>query len=471
MIFTQAEFFVFFAAVMAGLLAIRSNTPRKAFLLAASYYFYAWWDWRFCALLLYCTILNYAVGLGLGRTDQPGVRKLLVATSVVGSLIVLAAFKYYNFFVDSLNALLEPAGWRLGTLAVMLPVGISFFTFQSISYTIDVYRRELPPCRSFLNLALLTSLFPHLVAGPIVRGSQLLPQFEQYRPVTWDGVFSGFRLFVFGMVKKSLIADHVANASDVVFANPGIFDSATTWQGVIAYTIQIYCDFSGYTDMAIGLARMIGYEFCQNFNHPYLATSIDDFWRRWHVSLSSWLRDYLYIPLGGSRKGPARTYLNLILTMLLGGLWHGAAWTFVLWGLFQGLVLIAYRSAARLPAVAPWLAGGGLVHRVTSWLIMFHLTCYGWLIFRAQSLQQVRTLTAAVVSDFSLSSADLSLLTPLLLYVTPLLVVHACEAWFDNVLIVRRLPVGVRYSVYAATLYLIVLFGNFGGSDFIYFQF
>ncbi len=472
MLFNSLHFIWFFVVVYAAY-RLLPHRVQNWLLLAASYYFYAAWDWRFLGLLLGSTLVDYTCSRALMRTQAPRARRVLLVVSLGFNLLLLAAFKYFNFFADNLHVLFGALGWQVDfvTVRVLLPVGISFYTFATMSYVIDVYRREIPATDDLLDFAVFVAYFPHLVAGPILRASSLLRQIHLPRRISAEQMRDGAWLIAWGYFLKVYVADNVAGIADAVFTGDAPLTGVNVLIGVYAFAFQIYGDFAGYSNIARGTSKLMGIELLENFRFPYFVRTPQDFWRHWHISLSTWLRDYLYIPLGGSRGSEARTRRNLMTTMLLGGLWHGAAWTFVLWGLFQGLVLIAYRSAARLPAVAPWLAGGGLVHRVTSWLIMFHLTCYGWLIFRAQSLQQVGTLTAAVVSDFSPSSIDLSLLTPLLLYVTPLLVVHACEAWFDNVLIVRRLPVGVRYSVYAATLYLIVLFGNFGGSDFIYFQF
>jgi D-alanyl-lipoteichoic acid acyltransferase DltB (MBOAT superfamily) len=242
--------------------------------------------------------------------------------------------------------------------------------------------------------------------------------------------------------------------------------------GTYAFAFQIYGDFAGYSNVARGTSKLMGIELIENFRFPYLVRTPQEFWRHWHISLSTWLRDYLYIPLGGNRGSTARTHRNLLVTMVLGGLWHGAAWTFILWGAYHGLLLIAYRAADRLRGVHAWLSGRGAIERVTSWLVMFHLTCFGWLIFRARSARHVGDLTARIVTAFDPASINVAgMLVPLLMYTTPLILVHACEAWHDDLLIVPRLSPGVRYSVYAATFYLTMLFGNYGGAEFIYFQF
>jgi alginate O-acetyltransferase complex protein AlgI len=359
-----------------------SNVLRKVFLLAASYYFYAYWDWRFCGLLLISTAVDFSVGQGLKRSDDPKRRRWLLAASLVTNLGLLGFFKYYNFFVGSLTALLEPIGWDCNSLNIILPVGISFYTFQTLSYTIDVYRRQLTPEDSPLDFALFVAFFPQLVAGPIVRARDFLPQTKTLRRLSWPRFHDGLRQFVFGMFKKVVIADHLAVIVDFAYPHAEAFSGPTLILATLAYAAQIYCDFSGYSDMAIGLARAMGYDFPENFDHPYLARSPREFWRRWHISLSTWLRDYLYIPLGGNRKGRLRTGLNLMLTMLLGGLWHGASWTFVFWGGLHGSALVVDRATgrraeARKPGRAASLVG---------WVITMGVVLVGWVFFRYGSL-------------------------------------------------------------------------------------
>jgi len=472
MLFNSLHFIWFFAVVYAGY-RLLPHRPQNWLLLAASYYFYAAWDWRFLGLLVASTLVDYSCALAMARTGEPRTRRILLIVSLGFNLTLLAFFKYFNFFADNVYVLFGAIGWQVDfvTLRVLLPVGISFYTFVTMSYVIDVYRREIPATRNLLDFAVFVAYFPHLVAGPILRASRLLPQIHSPRRVTAEQLRDGAWLIAWGYFQKVFVADNVAGLANAVFNADTAPTGVNVLIGVYAFAFQIYGDFAGYSNIARGSSKLMGIELLENFRFPYFVRTPQEFWRHWHISLSTWLRDYLYIPLGGSRGSEARTLRNLMITMVLGGLWHGAAWTFMIWGGFHGLLLICYRMAARMRPAATWLTGGGLLERVTSWAIMFHLTCYGWLIFRARSAGHIATLTSAVATNFSPSSADPALLTPLLLYVSPLLVVHACEAWFDNVLVVRRLPVGVRYSVYAATLYLTLLFGNFGGSDFIYFQF
>jgi alginate O-acetyltransferase complex protein AlgI len=386
MLFTQIEFFIFLAAVFTAILVVRNHRARKAILLLASYYFYAYWDWRFAGLLLACTAVNHLLA-GLMEGSGERRRKLLVTIALVYSLGLLGLFKYFNFFVESFRAMVGLVPDAASTLDLILPAGISFYTFQTLSYTIDVYRGTLRHCRSFPDFALFVAFFPQLVAGPIVRASEFLPQLETPRTLSWERAYDGFRQFVLGLFKKVFIADRLAAFVDPGFENAASLSGTTLWLVVLAYSVQIYCDFSGYSDMAIGLARSMGYEFTRNFDHPYLATSIQDFWRRWHISLSSWLRDYLYVPLGGNRLGRFRTYLNLFLTMVLGGLWHGANWTFVIWGAWHGAALALDRLISgkdtgrpprpvtrRFPAFARKLLG---------WAITMGIVMLGWVFFRS----------------------------------------------------------------------------------------
>jgi D-alanyl-lipoteichoic acid acyltransferase DltB (MBOAT superfamily) len=330
---------------------------------------------------------------------------------------------------------------------------------------IDVYRREIEPTRNLVDFAVFVAYFPHLVAGPILRATKLLPQISTPRHATAPQIRDGLWLIAWGFFQKIFVADNLAAIASRVFA-PGAHETGiNVLLGTYAFAFQIYGDFAGYSNIARGTSKLMGIELVENFRFPYLVRTPQEFWRNWHISLSTWLRDYLYIPLGGNRGSRWQTNRNLMVTMVLGGLWHGAAWTFVLWGTYQGLLLIAYRSAAVARAVAKTPAA-------IAWLIMFHLTCFGWMIFRAPSFGQLAQLTGSLVRNFAPSTMDVpGLLAPLLLYTVPLIVVHLLEAHWDDLLVVPRLPIGVRYSLYAATAYLILLFGNFGGTEFIYFQF
>lgn len=382
MSFVSIDFGILLIVLLFLFLIVHSAFWRKVILLTASCFFYAYWDWRFLGLLIFITCLDYYISYFLAETKNQRTRKLLLIISIVTNLGFLGFFKYFNFFIDSLDLLL-PVSWQLKNLAIILPIGISFYTFETLSYVIDVYNNVTRPAKSLLDYAIFITFFPRLVAGPIMRARQFLPQLEHGIRLNLDNLVNGSQLFLRGMIKKLVIADNLASMADQVFAFPGVFSPLTVWLGVFAYSIQILCDFSGYTDMALGIAKMIGFELPVNFNLPYTAQSITEFWQRWHISLSTWLRDYLYINLGGNRKGRLRTYLNLMITMLLGGLWHGASWNFVLWGGLHGTYLAFERriSADRKPAswVSPiaWLRA----------LWTFLLVSFTWIFFRSPSMR------------------------------------------------------------------------------------
>ena len=399
MLFNSYEFlFLFLPIVLLGYFVLFRRRGRVLFLTLASYLFYGWWDFRFCGLMLFSTALDYTAGLIIERSTTAGHRRAWLAVSVVANLSLLGFFKYFDLAADTLNQVAAALGAThplLPLLQVTLPVGISFYTFQSMSYTIDVYHRVVPAQRSFLQFAFYVSFFPQLVAGPIVRYRDLADQLVG-RTHSLALAARGAALFVLGLGKKVILADAVAPLAEAVFGlpQPGLADA---WLGVLAYTLQIYFDFSAYSDMAVGLGLFFGFRFPQNFNSPYMAVSITDFWRRWHMSLSTWLRDYLYIPLGGNRLGPARTYINLLLTMLLGGLWHGANWTFLIWGGFHGawLAVERARGGRLLGAASPvWLQR----------LITFLLVMVGWVYFRCATVGQAHEVLGGLVGANGLAS-------------------------------------------------------------------
>jgi alginate O-acetyltransferase complex protein AlgI len=383
-LFPSVQFAIFFPIVLTVSWALMPK-PRawKPFILAASYLFYACASWRFVFLLAGVTLGNQAAAVLIARTSSERRRRLIVGLAVALDLGLLGVFKYYSFFAQQWADVAGNLGLgsTLPLLTIALPVGISFFTFQAISYVVDVKRREVEPA-SLLDFAVYLSFFPHLVAGPIVRAREFLPQLRAPRDPNRVAASSGLWLVGLGLVKKVVIADFLARALvDPVFAVPKAYGAPDVLLAAYGYAAQIYCDFSGYTDIAIGLALLLGYVFPQNFRSPYRATGFRDFWRRWHMTLSRFLRDDLYIPLGGNRGGRLLTYRNLMITMVLGGLWHGAAWTFVLWGAFQGLGLVAEHALAGRFRFPGWLR----------WTVTFHLIVFGWVLFRAQSLGDVGT--------------------------------------------------------------------------------
>jgi alginate O-acetyltransferase complex protein AlgI len=383
--FVSVEFAILLAALFFLLWLSAAPLWRKGCLLLVSCAFYAYWDWRFLGLLATVTVVDYSIAHALEISTAQPRRQLLLALSVVMNLSFLLFFKYFNFLIDNVNFLIAPLRHHLPLWDIVLPIGISFYTFETLSYVIDVYRRATPPARSLLDYGIFITFFPRLVAGPIMRGQQFLPQLRSGITVTPENLAIGAQIFVRGLLKKLVVADNMAVLVDRVYGAPAVFSSATVWLAVLAYSAQILCDFSGYTDMAVGLGRMLGFVLPPNFNLPYTAESVTEFWQRWHISLSTWLRDYLYIPLGGNRKGAARTLANLLVTMLLGGLWHGASWNFVMWGALHGIYLVIERIAsgatrigvARQPWSPAWLK--------TGWI--FLLVSVTWVFFRSPSLE------------------------------------------------------------------------------------
>lgn len=371
-------------------------------LLGCSYYFYACWDVRFLGLILFLTGASYAAGARIGATEDPLVRKRWLVGYAVLSLAVLAVFKYFNFFTDSMVALLTGLGLEVHpvALAIVLPAAISFYTFESLSYVIEIHQRHLPATTRLRDYALFIAYFPKLVAGPIERPGVLIPQLQAERRLQLDGFTRGLFLILLGLFKKIAIADGLAPSVDSVFGSPQPVSGTDIALATLAFTFQIYCDFSGYSDITRGVSKLFGIELSANFRFPYFSSSPSEFWKRWHISLSSWLRDYVYIPLGGNRQGPWRTRLNLMLTMGLGGLWHGAAWNYVLWGLYQGLLLVVYavlpgRGSTAAPEAGAALRWGA---RLFAWGVFMVLMAYGWLLFRAQSLAQVAEFTATLLT-------------------------------------------------------------------------
>lgn len=471
MSFASREFVLLLVATLVLLFAVRRVRWQNLCLLAISYYFYAYWDWRFLGLILLSTVVDYVIGLRLERCDVSTIRKWWLAASMIVNLGLLGVFKYCNFFIDNLRVALEPFGLNLQHLSIVLPVGISFYTFQTMSYTVDVYRRQLPACRSFVDFALFVSFFPQLVAGPIVRASELLPQIQRPRQLSSFDMLAGFRQFTIGLFKKVFIADNLAPYVDFQFENAGLFDAPSTWLAVTAYTIQIYCDFSGYSDMAIGTARMIGFHFSENFRLPYLSMSITEFWRRWHISLSSWLRDYLYIPLGGNRHGRVRTYVNLMLTMLLGGLWHGASWNFAIWGLLHGSALSLHRrwrgrgEPIEQTASPAW-------YRLAAWTTTMLIVTSGWVLFRAASWQEAALIFRQLLG----AQAGFHHLSPFaLLIVVGFFVHHSLIVlrWTESLRLPLELPLSSRLTPAAlfTMLLLTLLHWPEAYQPFIYFQF
>lgn len=415
LIFTEISFWIFFAILMLGYsIAYRQRTLRSLYLLLFSFFFYYKSSGLFFVLLIFSTLSDYTIGLLIPAVKSQVRKKLLVAASVIINLGVLSYFKYAYFITDAVNQLLgtrlevvnylslwanQLTGSAFDTSTILLPVGISFYTFQTISYTVDVYRGKVEPVRSIIDFGFYVSFFPQLVAGPIVRAAEFIPQLYRKYSLSSRELSHAFFLILNGLIKKMLISDYIAvNFVDRVFDSPLSYSGFENLMATYGYAIQIYCDFSGYTDMAIGLALLMGFRLPLNFNSPYKATSITDFWHRWHISLSSWLRDYLYIPLGGNRKGTTRTYINLMVTMLLGGLWHGANIRFVIWGGIHGLGLAIHKLWQHLFPEGKQPPPGW--KRFLGAFITFQVVCLSWIFFRSGSLHEALDMIHQIFTRF-----------------------------------------------------------------------
>ena len=470
MLFPTVEFALFFAVVFPLTWALnRYNGVKKLFLTLASYLFYSFWDWRFVFLLLVSSCFNFIFGLLIGALRETTPRKLAVGAAIVGNLSLLAYFKYYDFLAAYAGAL---SGWwghpvDFGSTGVALPVAISFLTFHGMSYVIDVYRGDAAPSRSLVDLMLYIAFFPHLVAGPIVRAHDFLGQLAELRDPADIAYGESLRLILGGLVKKIIIASHIATRFvDPVFINPPDFSSLDLVLAMYAYAIVIYCDFSAYTDIAIGVANLLGYRFPQNFNQPYRAVSLQDFWRRWHMTLSSWLRDYLYVPLGGNRLGTWKTYRNLLVTMGLGGLWHGAGLQFVVWGLMHGGGLAAERGLG-VGRDGAKVTG---VSRALRWFVTFNFVCVAWIFFRSPNF-------AAALDYFSAIAANVALPATVTLFVLVLMALGLATQFVPPDWAKRlakgyeRAPLAVQVLIPVATIWLVSVLAPAGVPPFIYFQF
>jgi alginate O-acetyltransferase complex protein AlgI len=534
MIFNSAEFVIFLIITYLSYRVLPFRA-QNGMLLVASYIFYGWWNPRMLFLILLTTALDFCCGLmihkgsltrmqrslpslslitasflflalqwgdnGLSFAPNGGWmllgtiaivvglnglypkltklslsqrRKLFLSCSIIINLGILSVFKYFNFFVDSAEAILQSFGANasLWNLDVLLPVGISFYTFLTLSYTLDVYRGQIEPEERFFDFALFVSFFPHLVAGPIVRAADLLPQLTRPRTLSLENSVRGVYLILLGLFKKVAIADGLAGSVNAVYNATGTVSWLDVTAATLLFTFQIYCDFAGYSDIARGVSKLFGVELMTNFNLPYFSKTPSEFWQRWHISLSSWLRDYLYIPLGGNRVSTGRVYGNLMLTMVLGGLWHGAAWNYVLWGFYQGALLCFYRWF-RIDFSAPDRNGFITVSKnILATFIFFGLTCYGWLLFRSHSFTQIADYTRILFTDignFSLTMPKPTL--PALIGLPLLLLYEAFEYYAGTVHFYDRFPSFIRGIFYAVLTLLIIMGTSNASAQFIYFQF
>ena len=475
MLFNSLPFLLFFPTFLV-LYFLSRGRARMWICVAASYLFYAWWDWRFLAVLIGSTALDFLIGLRLGMSSEPRLRRILVLVSVTANLGLLGFFKYFHFFADSFVRASSAIGLAVNEpfLQIILPVGISFYTFQSLSYTLDVYWRHIDVEHDFARYAAFVAFWPQLVAGPIVRARHLLPQLRRDHRFDGHAFVVGLHLMIWGFFKKVVIADSLAAVVDARFATPGAHGTLSLLVGVGFYAFQIYCDFSGYSDIAIGAARVLGFDFGLNFDKPYFSRSFSEFWTRWHISLSSWLRDYLYIPLGGNRNGTIATYRNLMIVMLLGGLWHGANWTFVLWGTLHGVFLIAQRlTSNRYRRMAESLGLPEPVRAALAVSTVFVLTCFAWIFFRASSVGVALDIIGRIFTTGALWDTRVPMAFDVAkgLFVIGVLLASEVIGSRPRVRGALNGSVWPRLALASAMLWGIVLFGTFAGARFIYFQF
>jgi len=474
MIFNSFTFLAFFI-IFFSLFLFCNNSFKVIICLIASYVFYAWWDWRFLLLIVFSTYFEYYVGLRLSRSSDNLVKKKLLVSSIAVNLGLLGVFKYLNFFIASFSVLLNLTGLSVSpyTLNIILPLGISFYTFQNLSYTIDLFQNRIEVEHSFLKYALFIAFFPKLLAGPIIRAREFLPQLSFDKPYDWDNFYQGLHKAVWGLVKKVAVADNLIPFVDRVFDTPTGHNSLTLILATFFFTVQIYCDFSGYSDMAIGIARMMGFKLPENFNLPYFANSFSDFWRRWHITLSTWFRDYIYILLGGNRAGIIMTFRNLMITMLLCGLWHGANWTFVIWGGLHSVFLILQRMVTQV--VDPLLDRiriPKLIKNFVSIIFVFICTSLAWVFFRSTSIEAAFVFLSKMLDfqDLSFSSVPYKLV--FVKGVIMILFLFFIEIISLNPTIrlkVNKIPI-LRLITLSLMICIISLFGGFG-QPFIYMNF
>jgi alginate O-acetyltransferase complex protein AlgI len=485
MIFNSLEFAIFLPVVflLYWLVLGRKRKAQNGFLVIASYVFYGWWDWRFLFLIFASSLVDYVVGLCLGKVDDAnhGKRKILLGTSLVVNLGLLGVFKYYNFFAESLAEAVTFFGHRpdVATLSWVLPVGISFYTFQTLSYSIDVYRRKMEPVRDPVAFFAYVSFFPQLVAGPIERASHLVPQFMRPRVFSYGQASDGMRQILWGLFKKMVIADNCAVLVNQIFASPESYPGSVLVLGAVLFAFQIYGDFSGYSDIAIGTARLFGFDIMRNFAYPYFSRDIAEFWRRWHISLSSWFKDYIYIPLGGSRVGPWKVFRNVAIIFLVSGFWHGANWTFIVWGGLHALFFIPLLLASKNRRHTHGIAEGRRfpsMREMSQMLSTFAMVCVAWVFFRADSLADALDyLWRAVTTlhhDLDVFSSYLSheAFEPLIMIVVLLVVEWVQRHWQHGLDLSRVKRRFVRYVVYYVMILILYFYGG-EQQDFIYFQF
>jgi len=474
MLFNSIEFLLFLPSVFVLYWFVfnKSLKIQNLLILLSSYIFYGWWDYRFLSLIFLSTIVDYFIGLNIPKQDSGKKQKLLLWCSVLFNLSVLGFFKYYNFFIDSWIDLFSSIGYEINSvwnLNIILPVGISFYTFQTMSYTIDIYRNKLEPTRDFISFAFFVSFFPQLVAGPIERATNLLPQILNKREFSYEQAVQGLRLILWGMFKKVVIADSLAPIVDDIFSNYQIFGGGTLWLGAVYFAFQIYCDFSGYSDIAIGVSKLFGFELMSNFKFPYFSRNIGEFWRRWHISLSTWFRDYLYIPLGGSQEGKWKSIRNIFIIFLVSGFWHGANWTFIFWGLFHSILFMpSFIFNTNRKYTKSIIAENKLMPNPKEFLqvgVTFILVTIGWVIFRSDTIDDSFLYLNRMISEFSIPQRNKYNLLFIIILIS-------IEYYFrDKPLLIFKNSItkGIIYFIliYQTILYFLIN----KSSNFIYFQF
>lgn len=473
--FNSWLFLTFFSCIWIMHRLLKKAIYRNALLLVASYFFYAAWDWKFLFLIIISTVVDFIAGKYIYSSKRPGTKKFALSVSVTVNLSILGFFKYFNFFTSELISLFASIGIEASQyyLAVILPVGISFYTFQTLSYSIDIYQQRLKPERHFLNFAVFVAFFPQLVAGPIERARNLLPQLAIANTASKSQILEGISLITVGLFKKIYIADNLAKIVDPLYSSSAHLTASHVYVAAIAFAFQILADFSAYTDIARGAAKCLGLELMENFKNPYISLNPQEFWRRWHISLSSWLRDYLYIGLGGSKKGTLLTYRNLMLTMMIGGFWHGAAWNYVWWGIYHGVLLCCHRF---ITGFRWWR-----IPKVIAWFSMFHLTLIGWLIFRStrvtiidqipqdRSGSQLFELLSAYHNGWY-SPSVVNVASDVAFFAIPLILIEAYRGTDQQLArIMSHHYAGP--AVAGVMMFLVALWGVQNASSFIYFQF
>lgn len=474
MIFNSVVFLIFLPLVFLfyWFVFVKNLKYQNLFILLSSYFFYGWWDYRFLSLIFLSTVVDYIIGLNIPKQDSEAKQKSLLLYSVLFNLSVLGFFKYYNFFVDSWIDMLSSFGYEtksIWTLNIILPVGISFYTFQTMSYTIDIYRNKLEPTKDFISFASYVSFFPQLVAGPIERASNLLPQILKNREFKYEQGVQGLRLILWGMFKKVVIADSLAPMVNDIFSNYQDFGGGTLWLGAIYFAFQIYCDFSGYSDIAIGTSKLLGFELMSNFKFPYFSRNIGEFWRRWHISLSTWFRDYLYIPLGGSKEGKLKSIRNIFMIFLISGFWHGPNWTFVVWGLFHAVLFIpSFISKTNRKYTTSIIAENSLLPSPKEFYQIgttFILVTIGWVFFRSETVRDSFEYLNLMFLKFEFS---IELILGLV-YVIPFVFLEYQMRSDERILF--RFNRFYRYTIYIVFTLLIIFWFYGSKSEFIYFQF